>query len=200
MVIATSGRGVGAVVGCDAAMSTVHPVRGPGRLVMVTVLVSVVMMVAVEEVRVNVVVLAVLFRGWEFGVYDDALVVQPRLMVVRGPRVHKEGTHSAVRDSHSPTYRGRPLTRGYTLSRVNLVFTRILTSAHSIPVSRIEISLGEKRSPHRLTTTEHCFSIGLTATLARVGVTADVVGVWPGGAGHASSSARPITGLAMMDR
>lgn len=91
-------RRVRPVVRGDTPMTPVDPVGCPGGLMVVaSVLSAVVMMVAVEKVRIDVVVLAVLFRGRELGVDDDALMMESGLvMVIGGSRVHQERAHSTT--------------------------------------------------------------------------------------------------------
>lgn len=91
-------RRVRPVVRGDTPMTPVNPVGCPGGLMVIApVLSAVVMMVAVEKVRIDVVVLAVLFRGRELGVDDDALMMESGLvMVIGGSRVHQERAHSTT--------------------------------------------------------------------------------------------------------
>lgn len=97
LVVVVAGR-VRTVVRGDSPMAPVDPVGSAGGLMVVApVLSAVVVVVAVEEVRIDVVVLAVLFRGRELWVDDDALMVESRLvMVVGGSRVHQERAHSTT--------------------------------------------------------------------------------------------------------
>lgn len=97
LVVVVSGR-VRTVVRGDSPMAPVDPVGSAGGLMVVApVLSAVVVVVAVEKVRIDVVVLAVLFCGRELWVDDDALMVESRLvMVVGGSRVHQERAHSTT--------------------------------------------------------------------------------------------------------
>lgn len=97
LVVVVSGR-VRTVVRGDSPMAPVDPVGSAGGLMVVApVLSAVVVVVAVEEVRIDVVVLAVLFCGRELWVDDDALMVESRLVMVVGwSRVHQERAHSTT--------------------------------------------------------------------------------------------------------
>lgn len=97
LVVVVAGR-VRTVVRGDSPMAPVDPVGSAGGLMVVApVLSAVVVVVAVEKVRIYVVVLAVLFCGRELWVDDDALMVESRLvMVVGGSRVHQERAHSTT--------------------------------------------------------------------------------------------------------
>lgn len=97
MVVVVSRR-VRPVVRGDPPVTPVDPIGSAGRLMVVApVLSAVVVMVAVEKVRIDVVVLAILFRRRELRVDDDALVVESGLvMVIGGSRVHQERAHSTT--------------------------------------------------------------------------------------------------------
>lgn len=97
LVVVVAGR-VRTVVRGDSTMAPVDPVGSAcGLMVVAPVLSAVVVVVAVEKVRIDVVVLAVLFCGRELWVDDDALMVESRLvMVVGGSRVHQERAHSTT--------------------------------------------------------------------------------------------------------
>lgn len=97
LVVVVSRR-VRPVVCGDSSVAPVDPVGSAGGLMVVPpVLSAVVVMVPVEKVRIDVVILAVLFRRRELGVDDDALMVESRLvMVIGGSRVHQERAHSTT--------------------------------------------------------------------------------------------------------
>lgn len=86
------------VVRSDSPMTPVDTIGSSGGLMVVPpVLGAVMVMVAVEEVRIYVVVLAILFRWRELWIDDDALMVESGLvMVVGGSRVHQERAHSTT--------------------------------------------------------------------------------------------------------